>query len=158
MHQKEYNIDQINREILGLMQNNARIANAGIARKLNMAPSAVLERIKKLEQKNVILQYIARLNPIALQQNQPAYVFIKSADGSGCSSKASELSKVPEVQEVHRFAGDNCYLVRISKADSASFMELMRNKLSKISNFLSTKTTIVPETVKEQQQLVIPAL
>lgn len=158
MHQKEYNLDLIDREILGLMQHNARISNADIARELGMAPSAVLERVKKLEQKNVILQYTARINPAAVQQNLLAYVFIKSADGLGCNSSTAELAKIPEIQEVHHVAGDDCYLVKIRTSDSASLMELMRNKLSKIPNILSTKTTIVLETVKEQQQLVIPPL
>lgn len=158
MHQKEYNLDLIDREILGLMQHNARISNADIARELGMAPSAVLERVKKLEQKNVILQYTARINPAAVRQNLLAYVFIKSADGLGCNSSTAELAKIPEIQEVHHVAGDDCYLVKIRTSDSASLMELMRNKLSKIPNILSTKTTIVLETVKEQQQLVIPPL
>lgn len=158
MRSKEYNLDMIDREILGLMQENARISNADIARELNMAPSAVLERVKKLEQKNIILQYTVCINPEALQQNLLAYVFIKSADGLGCNSSTDELAKIPEIQEVHHVAGDDCYLVKIRTSDSASLMELMRNKLSKIPNILSTKTTIVLETVKEQQQLVIPPL
>lgn len=156
MSQKEYNLDQIDRGILGLMQENARISNADIARELTMAPSAVLERVKKLEQKNIILQYTTRLNPKALHQNLLAYIFIKAADGLGCSSTAHELAKVPEVQEVHHIAGEDCYLVKIRTSDSASLMDLMRNSLSKIPNILSTRTTIVLETVKEQQQLVIP--
>lgn len=156
MSLKDHNLDQIDRGILGLMQENARISNADIARELNMAPSAVLERVKKLEQKNIILQYTTRLNPQALQQNLLAYVFIKAADGLGCNSTAQELAKVPEVQEVHHVAGEDCYLVKIRTSDSASLMELMRNSLSKIPNILSTRTTIVLETVKEQQQLVIP--
>ncbi len=156
MSQKEYNLDQIDRGILGLMQENARISNADIARELTMAPSAVLERVKKLEQKNIILQYTTRLNPKALHQNLLAYIFIKAADGLGCSSTALELAKVPEVQEVHHIAGEDCYLVKIRTNDSASLMDLMRNSLGKIPNILSTRTTIVLETVKEQQQLVIP--
>lgn len=157
MQNKEYTPDQIDLEILSLMQHNARISNADIARELKMAPSAVLERVKKLEQNNVILQYTTRLNPAILQQNLLAYVFIKSADGLGCNNSAAELAAIPEIQEVHHVAGDDCYLVKIRTTDSASLMELMRNKLSKIPNILSTKTTIVLETVKEQQQLVIPS-
>ncbi len=156
MNQKEYPLDHIDHEILGLMQENARISNADIARELNMAPSAVLERVKKLEQKNIILQYTTRLNPLALQQNLLAYVFIKASDGIGCNDTASALAAIPEVQEVHHVAGDDCYLVKIRTFDSSSLMELMRNSVGKIPNILSTRTTIVLETVKEQQQLVIP--
>jgi len=156
MHQKEYQLDQVDREILGLLQGNARISNADIARELSMAPSAVLERVKKLEQKNTILQYTTRLNPSALHQNLLAYVFIKASDGIGCNDTASALAGIPEVQEVHHVAGDDCYLVKVRTFDSASLMELMRNSIGKIPNILSTRTTIVLETVKEQQQLVIP--
>jgi Lrp/AsnC family leucine-responsive transcriptional regulator len=149
-------LDKIDYGILRLMQENARITNADLARELNMAPSAVLERVKKLEQKNVILQYTARINPGPLQQKLLAFVFMKAADGLGCSTTGKELAKIPEVQEVHHIAGDDCYLVKIRTADSASLMALMRNQFSKLKNIMSTRTTIVLETVKEQQQIIIP--
>jgi Lrp/AsnC family leucine-responsive transcriptional regulator len=149
-------LDKTDLHILRLMQENARISNADLSRELGMAPSGVLERVKKLEQKNVILQYTTRLNPGALQQKMLAFIFMKAADGPGCNETARELAKIPEVQEVHHIAGDDCYLVKIRTYDSASLMHLMRNSFSKIPNLLSTRTTIVLETVKEQQQLVIP--
>lgn len=154
--ENEIVLDKIDHSILRLMQENARITNADLARELNMAPSGVLERVKKLEQKNVILQYTTRLNPTLLHQKLLAFVFLKSAEGLGCNSTGKELAKIPEVQEVHHVAGDDCYLVKIRTADSASLMELMRNQFSKLPNILSTRTTIVLETVKEQQQLIIP--
>jgi len=155
MYPKETYLDIIDLEILRLMQDNARISNVDLARELNMAPSAVLERVKKLEQKNTILQYTTRINPASLQQNLLAYVFIKTTDSIGCTNTARELAAIPEVQEVHHVSGEDCYLVKIRTFDSAALMDLMRNSIGKISNILSTRTTIVLETVKEQQQLVI---
>lgn len=152
----EFTLDKIDYNILRLMQENARISNADMARELNMAPSGVLERVKKLEQKKVILQYTTRLSPAALHQKLLAFVFMKAADGLGCSTTGKELAKIPEVQEVHHIAGDDCYLVKIRTADSAALMDLMRNHFSKLKNIISTRTTIVLETVKEQQQLIIP--
>jgi len=149
-------LDKTDLHILRLMQENARISNADLARELGMAPSGVLERVKKLEQKNVVLQYTTRINPDALQQKLLAFIFMKAADGPGCNDTARELAKIPEVQEVHHVAGDDCYLVKVRTYDSASLMHLMRNSFSTIPNLLSTRTTIVLETVKEQQQLVIP--
>lgn len=154
--ESEIVLDKVDYSILRLMQENARIPNADIARELKMAPSAVLERIKKLEQKKVILQYTTRLNTAALQQKLLAFVFMKAAEGLGCSTTGKELAKIPEVQEVHHIAGEDCYLIKVRTTDSASLMELMRNRFSKIPNILSTRTTIVLETVKEQQQLIIP--
>jgi Lrp/AsnC family leucine-responsive transcriptional regulator len=152
----EFVLDKIDLNILRLMQDNARISNADMARELGMAPSGVLERVKKLEQKGVIQQYTTRINPAALQQKMLAYIFMKASDGPGCNDTAQALAKIPEVQEVHHIAGDDCYLVKIRTYDSASLVSLMRNQFSQIPNLLSTRTTIVLETVKEQQQLVIP--
>ncbi|MEO6549397.1 MAG: Lrp/AsnC family transcriptional regulator [Ferruginibacter sp.] len=153
--QNEFILDKVDLHILKLMQANARISNADLARELNMAPSGVLERVKKLEQRKVILQYTTRLNPGALKQNLLAFVFMKVSDGLGCGTTGIELAKIAEVQEVHHVAGEDCYLVKIRTADSASLMDLMRNQFSKLPNILSTRTTIVLETVKEQQQLII---
>jgi len=149
-------LDKTDLHILRLMQENARISNADLARELGMAPSGVLERVKKLEQKNVIQQYATRINPIALQQKMLAFIFMKAADGPGCNDTAKQLAKIPEVQEVHHIAGEDCYLVKIRTYDSASLRHLMRNSIGTIPNLLSTRTTIVLETAKEQQQLVIP--
>ena len=85
-----------------------------------------------------------------------AFVFMKAADGLGSSATGKELAKIPEVQEVHHIAGEDCYLIKIRTTDSASLMDLMRTRFSKIKNILSTRTTIVLETVKEHQQLIIP--
>lgn len=148
-------LDKIDFTILRLMQENGRISNADIARELDMAPSAVLERVKKLEQKNVIMKYTAKINPNAVHRKLLAFISMKSADGMGYDVSAKELAKIPEVQEVHHIAGDYCYLVKVRTEDSASLMKLMRESFSKIPNILSTRTTIVLETVKEEQQLVL---
>jgi Lrp/AsnC family leucine-responsive transcriptional regulator len=150
-------LDNTDLQILERMQANARVSNADLARELNMAPSAVLERVKKLEQKKVINGYTTQINPAAIQQKLLAFIFIRSSEGFTCSSNTAQaLAAIPEVQEVHHIAGEDCFLIKVRTADSASLMNLMRNSMQKIPNIASTKTTIVLETVKEQQQLVIP--
>jgi Lrp/AsnC family leucine-responsive transcriptional regulator len=149
-------LDHIDRQILQRMQANARISNADLARELNMAPSAVLERVKKLEQKKVITQYTACIDPLVVQQKLLAFIFIKSSEGFGSGVTGKVLAKIPEVQEIHKIAGEDCYLVKVRTADAAALMDIMRNSFGKIPNIVSTKTTIVLETIKEQQQLVIP--
>ncbi|MHA4811165.1 Lrp/AsnC family transcriptional regulator [Flavitalea flava] len=149
-------LDNIDLNILQLMQENARIPNVDMAKKLEMAPSAVLERVKKLEQKKVIRNYTANINPASINQKLLAFIFIKTNDGMGCSVTGTALAKIPEVQEVHNLAGEDCFLVKVRTADSASLIALMRNEFAKIPTIQSTKTTIVLETVKEDQKLLIP--
>jgi Lrp/AsnC family leucine-responsive transcriptional regulator len=153
----QVDLDAVDLHILELMQSNARIANVDLAKQLNMAPSAVLERVKKLEQKKVILQYNTAVNPLALNQRLLAFVFIRTKEGGDSDAKiAASLAKIPEVQEVHIIAGEDCFFVKIRTEDTRSLITLMRKSLKRIPNVISTKTTIVLETVKEQQQVVIP--
>ena len=152
----EMTLDTIDLRILRLMQENARISNVELARELEMAPSAMLERVKKLEQKKVILNYTAQVNPAAVGQKLLAFIFIKTNDGFGSAVTGPALARIPEVQEVHNIAGDDCYLVKVRTADSAALMALMRNEFAQIPTIHSTKTTIVLETVKEEQKVKIP--
>jgi Lrp/AsnC family leucine-responsive transcriptional regulator len=151
----EFVLDTIDLQILQLMQDNSRISNVDMAKKLEMAPSAVLERVKKLEQKNVIRYYTTGVNPAAVGQKLLAFIFIRTNDGFGSTVTGRELAKIPQVQEVHNIAGDDCYLVKVRTADSAELMALMRNEFAKIPTIQSTKTTIVLETAKEEQKLLI---
>ena len=149
-------LDDVDLQILDLIQANARMSNVDLAKELSMAPSAVLERVKKLEQKKVILQYNTAIDPNTINRKLLAFIFIKTSGMDSDSKIAASLGRVPEVQEVHIVAGEDCFLVKVRTEDSASLMTLMRKTIKRIPNVLSTRTTIVLETVKEQQQLVIP--
>ena len=154
----EYSLDNIDLKILDHIQLNSSIANVDLAKKLGMAPSAVSERVKKLEQKGIIHSYPTRINPDALDLKLLAFIFIKSNEGPGNTSIAKQLNKIPEILELHHIAGEDCYLAKIRAKDPLSLIQLMRERFSKIPNILSTKTTIVLETLKEDNHLPIPKI
>lgn len=153
--QNESGINETDKAILRLIQDDARITNVKLSKKLKMAPSAVLERVRKLEERGIIKGYIAAIDPAALNRELLAFIFIKSADGLGCDTSAKAFAAIPEVQEVHNIAGDDCYLVKVRVANTQALMDLRRKKFSKIPNILSMRTTIVMETVKETQTISI---
>lgn len=152
----EYKLDEIDLKILCMMQENARINNAELARELGMAPSAVLERVKKLEQKEVLLAYHAKINPIALNQKMLSFIFIKVDEIIGDEHTGKLLAQIPEVLEVHDIAGDDGYLIKVRTQDSLALVHLMRNSLSKIEGVISTRTIIVLQTVKEDNKIIVP--
>jgi Lrp/AsnC family leucine-responsive transcriptional regulator len=149
-------LDEIDLKILALLQPDSCLTNNDLSKKIGMAPSAVLERVKKLEKKGIIEGYPTRIKPEALNLKLLAFIFIKSSEGPGSISVAKLLAKIPEVLELHHIAGEDCYLLKVRAKDPQSLIQLMRDKFSKIPNILSTKTTIVLETLKEQNQLPIP--
>lgn len=152
----KFSIDAVDLKILSLLQRDACLQNTELAKKVGMAPSAVLERVKKLEQNGVIKNYVTRINPAALQLKLLAFIFIKSSEGPGDSPTAKLIAKIPEVLEVHHIAGEDCYLVKVRTEDPQSLIKLMREHFSKIPNIISTKTTIVLETLKEDNYLPVP--
>lgn len=154
----EYKLDEIDLKILRLMQDNARINNSDIARELRMAPSAVLERVKKLEYKEAIISYQARINPNAINQKMLSFIFIKVDEIIGDESTGKALASIPEVLEVHDIAGDDGYIVKVRTSDSLALVHLMRESLSKIEGIVSTRTIIVLQTVKEDNKLIIPQI
>ena len=137
------------------MQENARINNAELARILGMAPSAVLERVKKLEQKEVLISYHAKVNPSAVNQNLLSFVFIKANEIIGDEETGKLLAQIPEVLEVHDIAGDDGYIIKVRTSDTIALMNLMKRSLSSIPGIISTRTIIVLQTVKEDNQLII---
>jgi len=149
-------IDELDNKILNIIQKNARIPNVAIARQVDMAPSAVLERIRKLEERGIIMGYEARLNAEALGLGLVAFVFVKTDDQVGGIATARQIAKIPEVLEVHDVAGEDCYLVKMRVRDTQHLMKVMREHLGKMKAIRSTRTTIVLETIKESGKLLIP--
>jgi Lrp/AsnC family leucine-responsive transcriptional regulator len=148
-------LDDTDLKILELIQANGRITNADLARELSMAPSAMLERVKKLEQKKAILQYTAVIDPDIVGQKLLAFILIRTRETEITDTEtAAAMAAIPEVQEVHHIAGEDCFLVKVRTTDSKALIQLLR-KIKKNTGVISTKTTIVLDTAKEHQQVVI---
>ena len=150
-----FSLDDIDLEILTLLQPNSYLSNVELAKRLGMAPSAVLERVKKLEQKAIITGYPTRINPEALNLNLLAFIFIKSSEGPGNATVAKQLAKFPEILELHHIAGEDCYIAKVRAKDPLSLVQFMRERFSKVKGITNTKTTIVLQTVKEDNHLPI---
>lgn len=150
-------IDDTDRKILNIIQGNARVNNAEIAREVGMAPSATLERLRKLEKRGVIEGYETRLDPAALGLSLLAYVFVQTDERMSDSSAGEALASLPEVQEVHHVAGEDCYLIKVRAASTEALGRMLRSKLGAIPSVTSTRSTLVLETIKESGQLAIPS-
>lgn len=141
-------IDEIDQQILTILQQNARTSNADVARAVGMAPSAVLERVRKLERKGVITGYEARIDPSAVELDLTAFTFVKTEEPVGAIDTGEQLASVPGVQEVHYVAGSAAYLIKVRVPDTRSLAELLK-VIGRLSTVRDTNTTVVLQTVKE---------
>jgi len=148
-------LDAIDRQILDLLQQNARVPQAAIARAVGLAPSAVLERLRKLDSRGVIRAYAAHLDPKALDQRLLAFVALRTTDRPGEARVAQALIDVPEVLEIHHVAGDDCLLLKVRARDPEHLSQILRERLGRVDGVRSTRTTIVLESIKETTRLPI---
>ncbi len=149
-------LDDTDLAILAMLQENARLANAEIARRVDMAPSAVYERIRKLEDRGLIRGYEARLGARELGFGLVAFVFVRTADRPGTHGTGEALAALPQVQELHHVAGEDCFLLKVRAPDTEGLGELLRD-LGAIPTVTSTRTTIVLHSLKESARLPLPA-
>ena len=150
-------LDPVDHQILSILQDNARTSHAEIARRVGMASSAIVERVRKLEERGVIRGYATDLDPRALDLGLLAFVFVRTTD-RGSPETAERLAAVPGVLEVHDVAGEDCYLVKVRAADPEDLYERLRVTFSDVPSVISTRTTIVLKTLKTTTVLPLPPL
>lgn len=148
-------IDEISLTILKILQKKARIPNVEVARQVGMAPSAVLERIRKLEKQGFIDGYEVRLNPGRFDKRLVAFVSLKTEDDGDNKTLIKTLSKIPEIQEIHYVAGNDGYMLKVRVSDTDALGRFVRTKIATITSVISTKTTIVMNTFKETARIPI---
>jgi len=146
-------LDETDRKILGLLQENARISNAEIGRRIELAASAVHHRIRKLEESGVIRGYEARIDPRALDYDLVSFVRVQTGPGARAADITQELASISEVQEVHRVVGEDCFFVKVRVKDPDALAQLLDYQIQVIPNVASTRTTIVLTTAKESRAL-----
>ncbi|MBW2431158.1 MAG: Lrp/AsnC family transcriptional regulator [Deltaproteobacteria bacterium] len=148
-------IDEISLKILKILQKKARISNVEVARQVGLAPSAVLERIRKLEKQGIIEGYEVRLNPEFFDRGLVAYLTVKTSEFANESEIGKKLAYRPKVQEVHYVAGNDAFLVKVRGSNPAELDRLIREKIKSIDGVRSINTAIVFSTYKETSQIPI---
>ncbi len=149
-------MDKIDLEILKILQKKARTPNVEVSRTIGMAPSAVLERIKKLEAKKIIQGYEVRLNPNMFDCAMTAFVSIQVTRPSKIRETGEQLAAIEQVQEVHYLAGEDTLMIKIKASGNMELEELIQIRIADISSVKSTKTFIALSTFKESAKIKLP--
>lgn len=143
-------IDVKDKEILSLLLDDAAISKADIARRVGLAPSAVSERVRRLESDGVIQGYEVRLDAKALGKSLLAFVFVTDAKPSLGFDTAAALSTVTGLEELHKIAGDDCYLLKIRAAGTDELNHIIETQINTVQSVTRVRTTIVLNAVTER--------
>lgn len=142
-------IDDISLQILKILQEKARIPNVEVARQVGMAPSAVLERIRKLEKNGYIDGYEVRLNPTRLKRDLIAFITVKCRRPVDATEAGKFISSLNAVQEVHHVAGGDGLLTKVRVRDTEELGRLIRDEFATHERIAATETAVVMTTFKE---------
>lgn len=150
-------LDNTDRQILKILLSAAATTKAEIARQVGLVASAVAERIKRLEDAGIIEGYAARLNGRALDLPQLAFVMVREQKPSG-QSTAEALARVTGVEEVHKIAGEYCFLVKLRTAGTEALAEVLDREIDTIKTVTGVHTLIVLKSTLEAPPLSGAAL
>lgn len=151
-------IDEVSLQILKILQQKARIPNIEVARQVNKAPSAVLERIRKLEKQGIIDGYEVILNPKRFRRSLVAFIHAYIGESSKTSDVGKALAKIPEIQEVHFITGKDCFLIKARVGDTVELENILTKKVSTIKQITKTETSIALSTLKETSQIPLDSI
>lgn len=153
-------IDEIDRQILMLVQGDARLSNAALAEQVGLTPSTVYERVKKLERKGIIKGYGAIVDAEGL--GKPLMAFIRLTVGVATEGYLESKNSVvniclaePDVLECHGVAGEDCYILKV-RATSPKDLEKLIDRIRCRAPISRSVTSIVMSTFKENS-MVVPA-
>ena len=150
-HTLEYQmkLDKIDREILASLQADCRKSRAELARTVGLTPTAVFERIRKLEHQGIIEGYSAKLNPVEFGKKLLAFVFVAERKPSTGVATGKIMAELEFVDEVHRITGKDCFLLKVRVEDTAELTTVL-DKIGSVETVNGVETSVVVETLLEK--------
>jgi Lrp/AsnC family leucine-responsive transcriptional regulator len=149
-------LDDMDRKILHLLEQNARITNKELARQLELSITPVFERVKKLERRGYIKKYVAVLDHEKLDKGMVVFLHIKmqAHNHESISRLMAEAQKLDEIMECYHVTGDNDFLMKVLMPDMKAYEEFVLNKLTKITGIGNINSSLVMSTVKQKTHIL----
>lgn len=148
-------VDKLDRTILNKIMDNARTSSRDIAEICDVSRAAIHQRIQRLTESKVIIGSGYKVDPRKVGYNTCTYIGIKLEKGSFYRDVANELSKIPEVVEVHFTTGPYSMLIKMYAFDNLHLMTLLNDKIQHISGVTETETLISLEQTLDRH-IVVP--
>ena len=142
-------MDEIDKKIIKILSENSRISNSEISKQVFLSIPAVGERIKKLEEKNIIEKYTIRTNRNQLGYKLLAIIFVNIDDTEKIKEFREKITEMEEVIECLHMAGEYDYLLKILVRDTEELEDFLSNKMKSIKGVGRSNTMISLSTLKD---------
>lgn len=150
-------LDAIDRAILRVLQVDGKLSNVELAERVHLSPSACLRRVKALEERGVIAQYVALVNPKAVGQAGTSFTIVNLEKLTPKAIAAFEqaVRDVPQVLDCFYVAGTNDYLLRFTYNDAADLERFHLEVLERLPGVVRSNSMLVLRTVKKTTALPV---
>jgi Lrp/AsnC family leucine-responsive transcriptional regulator len=148
-------LDRTDRRILECLQDDGRISNVNLARKVNLTPTPCIERVKRLERQGYIRGYTALLNPEMVNASLLVFVEIDLSHNSPDAFRKfrDEARRLPEILDCHLVSGNFDYLIKARVSDMKAYRELLGEKILSLPGVNDSRSYVVMEEIKETLNL-----
>lgn len=148
-------MDALDYRIVDLLQRDGRATQLEIARTVGLSQPAVAERIRKLEERGVITGFVARVDAAKLGKDITAFIGVSIEHPKHFEAFARKVLELPEVQECHRIAGNDSYLLKVRTKNTKTLDTLLVETLRTMPGVTRTQTTIVLSSIKEETYIPV---
>lgn len=148
-------LDTTDLKILKILQENSKITNLDLSKRIGLSPAPTLERVKKLEQSGVILSYHAKVNRDALNLQVKTFVLVSLSwhKENALEKFLKEIAEIDEIVECCVVTGEADFLLKIICKDLKAYEQLLFKTLSKIEQIERLRTLMTLSTAKHVDTL-----
>ena len=143
-------MDSIDYAILDELKDNGKVSASGISKKVNLSIPAVAERIRKLENGNVIEKYTVKINRKQVDKCLLAFIFVNVDGTDNIENFRKIIIEQNCVLECHHVAGNYDYLLKVAVKDTQDLEIFLSDTLKKIKGVSNSNTIITLMTLKEE--------
>lgn len=145
------------KEILNILQNDADITNAELAKRIDLSPSATLGRVKNLKADGTIRGIYAKLSADELGYTTHVFVYIKlsSQTKETLSYLEGAVKMNPRVQDCFRMTGDYDYVLRLLLKNTSELEYFLTHELSRIPQIASIRTEVAMKCIKQDTSIAV---
>lgn len=146
-----YTLDETDLKLLRTLQKNAKLTTKELAEAVNLTPTPVFERQKRLEREGYIHRYVAVLDADRLGQSLQVFckVKLKQINHEIAASFERRIMRIAEVTECYNTSGAYDYLLKVRARDMAQYHEFVLSKLGDIEHVAAIESTFVMSEVKQ---------
>lgn len=151
----KYKLDETDLRILKILQENSKITNLDLSKKIGLSPAPTLERVRKLEQSGVVDSYHAVVNPNSIGLDVMTFVLVSLAwqKENALNHFLEKIKEIDEITECYIITGEADFLIKIVCKDIPTYEKLLFKTLSQIEEIERLKTLMTLSTVKNSKLL-----